>query len=468
MEDIDRAAVATLLGREPRSSFEVVVRHADGSPVVIRNPPILDDGTPMPTRYWLVGEPERRLVALLESSGGVREANTVIDAAELADAHERYRAERDARRCRPARADRPTGGVGGTRIGVKCLHAHYAWFLAGGDDPVGRWVAERLHLESGVARVTGLQPSTAARTRPAFSSRSQPLKGRGSRPSSGACASPGSVRASTPPARWPPRRSSARSTVLREYRAELDRLGVERVRMTATSAARDAANRDDFFDAAKEIVGVEPELLSGDEEARLSFLGATADLDPADGPFLVVDIGGGSTGVRRGHDRARSGVVSVDMGCVRITEQFLHSDPPAPEELATHLARRRLHLDDVDREVPGAGAARTLVGLAGTITTVAAVEIGLAEYDRDRIHHFRLTAAAEDVFRTLATESRDDRVHNPGLEEARADVIVGGLLRARRDHAPPRLRRVPRVRGRHPRRPSCTASSTDYAAETMA
>ncbi|MEY2453267.1 MAG: uncharacterized protein QOD92_2841 [Acidimicrobiaceae bacterium] len=140
----DRAAVASLLGREPRSAFEVVVRHDDGSPLVIRNPPILDDGTPMATRYWLVGEPERKLVSVLESGGGVREANAVVDADELADAHERYRAERDAAVPEGTTGPRPSGGVGGTRTGVKCLHAHYAWFLAGGNDPVGRWVAERL------------------------------------------------------------------------------------------------------------------------------------------------------------------------------------------------------------------------------------------------------------------------------------------------------------------------------------
>ena len=140
----DRAAVASLLGREPRSAFDVVVRHADGSPTVIRNPPILDDGTPMATRYWLVGEPERRLVSILESNGGVREANEVVDADELAAAHEHYRAERDAAIPTDTTGPRPSGGVGGTRAGVKCLHAHYAWFLAGGDDPVGRWVDEKL------------------------------------------------------------------------------------------------------------------------------------------------------------------------------------------------------------------------------------------------------------------------------------------------------------------------------------
>jgi hypothetical protein len=142
--DHDRVAVANLLGREPRSDFDVVVRDADGSPVVIRNPPILDDGTPMATRYWLVGERERRLVSTLESDGGVRRAQEAVDPVELAAAHDRYRLEREAAAPDDTTGPRPSGGVGGTRIGVKCLHAHYAWFLAGGDDPVGRWVDERL------------------------------------------------------------------------------------------------------------------------------------------------------------------------------------------------------------------------------------------------------------------------------------------------------------------------------------
>jgi hypothetical protein len=144
----DRAAVASLLGREPRSAFEVVVRHADGSPVVIRNPPILDDGTPMATSYWLVGEPERRLVSLLESEGGVRAAPNAVDEDDLAAAHERYRIERDAALPAGTSGPTPSGGVGGTRVGVKCLHAHYAWFLAGGDDPVGRWVAAHLKQDA--------------------------------------------------------------------------------------------------------------------------------------------------------------------------------------------------------------------------------------------------------------------------------------------------------------------------------
>jgi exopolyphosphatase / guanosine-5'-triphosphate,3'-diphosphate pyrophosphatase len=213
---------------------------------------------------------------------------------------------------------------------------------------------------------------------------------------------------------------------LRGYREILDRDGVERVRVAATSASRDAANRDEFFDAVEALIGTRPELLSGDEEGRLSFRGATGELDPASGPFLVVDIGGGSTEFIVGTDRAE-GVMSVDIGCVRLTEKFLHHDPPQPEELSACISLTDAYLDDVVREIPAAAEARTLVGLAGTVTTVAAVEIGLETYDRDRIHHFHLThEAAEDVFRTLATESRADRVHNPGLEEARADVIVGG------------------------------------------
>ncbi|HVM01916.1 MAG TPA: Ppx/GppA phosphatase family protein [Acidimicrobiales bacterium] len=214
--------------------------------------------------------------------------------------------------------------------------------------------------------------------------------------------------------------------VLREYRAVMDRHGVERVRVAATSAVRDAVNRDEFLDAAEAVVGVRPELLPGDEEGRLSFAGATAALDPAAGPFLVVDIGGGSTEFVVGSD-APVGVASVDVGCVRITERYLHSDPPTPLELSQAISVMHAHLEDVKRELPAVSEARRLVGLAGTVTTMAAVEIGLAVYDPGRIHHFVLTrAAAEDVFRTLATERRADRVHNPGLEEARADVIVGG------------------------------------------
>jgi hypothetical protein len=140
----DHDRVATLLGREPRGGYEVVVRNQAGDPVVIRNRPLLADATPMPTLYWLVGDAEREAVSRLEAAGGVRAAEAAVDPDELAAAHARYAAERDALLSSDHRGPRPSGGVGGTRQGVKCLHAHYAWHLAGGDDPVGRWVAEQL------------------------------------------------------------------------------------------------------------------------------------------------------------------------------------------------------------------------------------------------------------------------------------------------------------------------------------
>jgi len=214
--------------------------------------------------------------------------------------------------------------------------------------------------------------------------------------------------------------------VLREYQGLIDEHGVERTRIVATSAVRDASNAEDFFAAASAVVGARPELLSGVEEGALGFAGATAELDLGDGPFLVIDIGGGSTECMVGTDHVEE-VRSFDLGCVRLTEKHFEHDPPAPEELSNAIAEATSWFDDLVREVPAVTTARTVVGLAGTISTVASVEIGLAEWDRDVIHHYRLSREAiEDVFRTLATESLADRLHSPGLEPARADVIVGG------------------------------------------
>lgn len=146
--DADRTAVTHLLGRAPQGAFRVVVRNARTRwPVVIHNQPLLDDGRPMPTSYWLVGEPERTLVSRLESRGGVHRVEDEVGLDAIAAAHDAYRAERDAELPQGWDGPRPSGGVGGTRVGIKCLHAHYAWHLAGGDDPVGRWVAA--HLAAG-------------------------------------------------------------------------------------------------------------------------------------------------------------------------------------------------------------------------------------------------------------------------------------------------------------------------------
>ncbi len=145
----DRVRVAQLLGREPRGAFDVVVRADNGDPIVVRNAPLLDDGTPMPTRYYLVGAELVRDVSRLEADGGVRRAEAEIDAAAIAATHERYAAERDAAIAVGHQGPRPSGGVGGTRTGVKCLHAHVAYTLAGGDDPVGRWALAHLGTTDG-------------------------------------------------------------------------------------------------------------------------------------------------------------------------------------------------------------------------------------------------------------------------------------------------------------------------------
>jgi uncharacterized protein len=142
--DGDTQVVARLLGREPRADFSVVVRDGSGAPVVIRNEPLFDDGTPMPTLYWLVDPDLCRRVATLESEGGVRVAEREIDPADVERAHRTYQVARDARLPASHHGPRPSGGVGGTARGVKCLHAHLAHHLAGGDDAVGRWVAARL------------------------------------------------------------------------------------------------------------------------------------------------------------------------------------------------------------------------------------------------------------------------------------------------------------------------------------
>ncbi len=156
--DDDRAAVAVLLGREPDGEFEVVVRRSDGGPLVIRNAPILPSGRPMPTRYWLVGEPERTWVGRLEAAGGVDRAEADVGPEALAAVHAAAAAEREAAVPPEHDGPRPSGGVAGTRTGVKCLHAHYAAWLAGVDDPVGDWVED--HLDE-----VGGRPARSARLR---------------------------------------------------------------------------------------------------------------------------------------------------------------------------------------------------------------------------------------------------------------------------------------------------------------
>jgi exopolyphosphatase/guanosine-5'-triphosphate,3'-diphosphate pyrophosphatase len=217
---------------------------------------------------------------------------------------------------------------------------------------------------------------------------------------------------------------------LADYTAELRDAGAERVRMVATSASRDASNADDFRAMVLETLGVEPEVISGDEEARLSFTGAVRGLG-APGPYLVVDIGGGSTEFVTGtHDVEHA--ISVDIGCVRMTERHLPDDPPGAGAVAAARADVTAGVDRALTAVharPGDGPERTLVGLAGSVTTVAALALGLDEYEPARIHQARIDrAAVEHVTTELLVATRAERLAMPVMHPGRADVIAAGAL----------------------------------------
>jgi exopolyphosphatase/guanosine-5'-triphosphate,3'-diphosphate pyrophosphatase len=220
-------------------------------------------------------------------------------------------------------------------------------------------------------------------------------------------------------------------SVLSEYRQLMDGLEVVRSRLVATSAARDAANGDEFLRLAGETIGVTPELLAGTEEARLSMAGAVSDLDAKDGPFLIVDIGGGSTEIVAGSgaEDPDLAAISMQIGCVRVTERFLTSDPPSTTQLGEARAEVSRQVARAVDDNPRFRTARRLVGLAGTVTTLASLQMGLDEYDPDRIHHSVLAAGdVNDWYRTLASEVRAARLDRAGMVRGREDVIVGGAL----------------------------------------
>lgn len=218
---------------------------------------------------------------------------------------------------------------------------------------------------------------------------------------------------------------------LRHYADEARELGAQRVRMVATSATRDAENRDEFVARVREVLGVDPEVATGDEEAALSFAGATGDLRGRrqyPEPYLVVDIGGGSTEFVLGDGRGAQSARSVDIGCVRLTERHLHDDPPTDEQVQAAVADVSRALDVV-RDAVDLGAARTLVAVAGTATTVAAIALGLETYDAERIHLSRMRVAeVDEVTARLLRMTRAERAALGVMHPGRADVIGAGAL----------------------------------------
>ena len=420
----DLDAVRRQLGREPTTPFSVVARCTGGHPLVIRNLPLDADGRPFPTIYWLTCPDAVRAVSRVESEGwiGRLDDDTTI-AASVAEAHRAYATERGE--MLPGAEE--WGGVGGTRRGIKCLHAHHAYHLAGGDDIVGRWTAERVEpvhptepggrvaaIDQGTnsTRLLILEPRTPGED-PLEIARDMRITRLGKNVD----------RTGRLDSQAIERTLDAVGRFARRARA----LHAERIRLGATSAVRDASNREELLGPAGELIDGEPEVIDGEREAALSFLGGTRGLDPAVGPFLLVDIGGGSTEFVFGRRPAVvERAISTQMGSVRLTERVRPSDPPSEADLRAFDELIEAHLDDVERALP-VGDAGMLVAVAGTATTLQACALGLERYDPDLIHRSALNLTdAERTLRDLAAMTNEERAAIPVMPKGRGDVIVAG------------------------------------------
>ncbi|HEY3141087.1 MAG TPA: DUF501 domain-containing protein, partial [Acidimicrobiales bacterium] len=405
-----------------------MARCGPGHPMVIRNRPVDPEGRPFPTLYWLTCPETVAAVSRVESDGWIKRLNERAEVdprlrTDLRRAHEEYARERG--RLVPG-AER-WGGVGGTAVGVKCLHAHYAYHLAGGIDPIGKWVAERLadgeglHYEKPGRRVAAIDLGTnsirllVARFAEGEDelrdvARDMVITRIGQGVDRTGAISPLALRRTL--------------AVLVRYCRRARALGAERIHLAATSAVRDASNREELAAQVERLTGEPMEVLTGKQEAELSFLGATKGL-AAPVPFLVLDIGGGSTEFVVG-DGGPSGAVSAQIGSVRLTERYIHTDPPSYEELDRMDLAITSVLHQVEDRIPVHEAA-TLVAVAGTATTVQAISLGLDEYDPVVLHRSMLSREdAERVFRLLADLTTEERRQIPVMAPGREDVIPAG------------------------------------------
>jgi exopolyphosphatase/guanosine-5'-triphosphate,3'-diphosphate pyrophosphatase len=424
----DLSLVHEQLGREPTTRFSVVARCPDGHPLVIRNHPVDAEGHPFPTLFWLACPVAVRAVSRVESEGAIARLNARVDAepalaAALSATHEAYATER----ARDEPEARPWGGVGGTRTGVKCLHAHYANHVAGGDDPVGSWVATQIEPfhEVGAGRVAAVDQGTNSIRLLVV----EPDGPDGSRDLARDMVITRLGQGVDETGRLAPEALRRTVDVLAMYCRRARALHAERIRVGATSAVRDARNRDAYEHSVLEHAGSRLEVITGEHEAALSFLGATANLDVegAEPPYLVLDIGGGSTEFVVG-ERESIAAVSTQMGSVRLTERFFTADPPSSAELEAMAASIEIVLDDVERRVPF-DQARTFVSVAGTATTMQAIALDLPFYDPERIHRTWLSRTeAERVLRDLVATTNAERAALPVMAPGRGDVIVAGAL----------------------------------------
>lgn len=426
VDERDAKAVRDALGRRPRGDYVVAARDTSGTPTVLRNAPFLRDGTPMPTLYWLCGREQIAAIGRLESDGGVREAEAVIDAQRIAAAHQRYAAERDALIPSGHQGPRPVGGVGGTRQGLKCLHAHYAYFLAGGQDPVGLWVDQQLHAKkSGVLlreeRIAAIDCGSNS-TRLLIATPTQKLFGALSYTHLGT-----GVDASGRLSEGP---MSATLDCFREFDSMCEVFGVDVRRAIATSAVRDAENSAVFLKEATAILGTPLEVVSGDTEGRFTFQGATANLSGRDQVCLVIDIGGGSTELILGMPGEAQLGESHQIGAVRLTEQALHHDPYLPSEVtrAREIARSVFESSEVLRNA-AAQSDLMFIGVAGTVTSLAGAKLEVAVYDPYRTHGTVITRKyVTDMIERLATQALSERKREIAPIAERAEVIVAGAI----------------------------------------
>jgi exopolyphosphatase/guanosine-5'-triphosphate,3'-diphosphate pyrophosphatase len=424
----DLSIVREQLGREPTVPFTVEARCPGGHPLVIRNAPIDRDGHPFPTLFWLTCPVAVKAAARLESEGWIGRWNARAKedealATALAAAHEEYARER-SRGFPQALA---WGGVGGAARGVKCLHAHYANHLAGGRDPIGAWVAEEIepvHPEEKPGRVGVVDLGTnSIRLLVAWAG---PGEDRGVEEFARDMVITRIGEGVDRTGRIDPAALARTVDVLERYCRRARALHAERIRVSATAAVREASNRDELEAAVRMHAGSELEVITGEREAALSFLGATHGLDtPA--PFLVLDIGGGSTEFAVATEQPEASI-STPMGSVRLTERLVRSDPPSEEDLAA--VEKAVHdiLDEVERSVP-VRTARTLVAVAGTPTTIQAIALGLPFYDPEAIHRSWLSVAeVERVLGELAKMTTAERSAIPVMAPGRGDVIVAGAV----------------------------------------
>jgi exopolyphosphatase / guanosine-5'-triphosphate,3'-diphosphate pyrophosphatase len=424
----DLSIVRKQLGREPTVPFTVVARCPGGHPLVIRNAPLDRDGHPFPTRFWLTCPLAVKSAARLESEGWIVRWNAQAEkdetlAAALAAAHEEYARER-SRGFPQALA---WGGVGGAARGVKCLHAHYANHVAGGRDPIGAWVAgeiEPVHPDEKPGRVGVVDLGTNSIRLLVASAGPSEDEGLEEFARDMVITRIGEGVDRT--GRIDREALSRTVDVLERYCRRARALHAERIRVSATAAVREASNRDQLEASVRTHAGPELEVITGEREAALSFLGATHGLD-APGPFLVLDIGGGSTEFAVGTEQPDASI-STPMGSVRLTERLIRNDPPSEVELASVRDAVPVILNDVESSIP-VRTARTLVAVAGTPTTIQAISLGLPFYDPEAIHRSKLSVEeAERVLEELARMTTDERSAIPVMAPGRADVIVAGAV----------------------------------------